>query len=572
MLIMLATGVFTREMLELMHSHHFFHSYLIHSTTTTSTVWSALLVDENVLIRQLLYVSQPFFLMCLAAVGLEIGSHLDRKHLSAVKGPLAVFLLLFLSILYTGMVYVFRYGGGALLGEEQCIAKLATQLADGSEDAIVGQHATALKTEYAQYLSRMLWCVACVHACLTLERSSAEFLAAMHSTGATGLLPIFALCVAACQDVLALLLFVIVSALVRPTESTSTQRLQRLHAEWVRAKKSVNVTAPELPIGELAAEGGGGAAAELGRTFLATFGSALVVLIVLRVALAVGSCATSPPPNHTRSRADTPTQRERVSSVVLLACLTGILAACSFFLPCELILAAMFTGCVANWSKPCGPLSLALSTVQEYKNVILFTSVGLRTCFSCSAAASGAGGSLVFSLLWGVTFFLWRVLFLWAGGFAGATAARLQKMWRPAQDTPSTRGPSSPVPASASPEAITSSAAGATVVSFHAEEPKEPKAPAVRMYIGLGFITQLAVALSLNARAGDQYHYNVFHWNGAPDHTGESTSWFGKHALPVAPLVQAYMFSIACGMIVGPVLSTVVLRRLGGEVTRKKEA
>lgn len=560
----------------------------------------------------LLYVSTPFFLLSLATIGLDIGSHLAYPQLSIVKKQLCAFLLCLFPLVFASMALVFRFAGAHLVKSDDRTAWLAESLrvvadvSGGKADAggSVTETMTTTTTtvddvvsSFADYESATLWCFAFVMAAVTVERSSPEFITSIRMTGARGILPTFVLCVTACQDIMALVLFVLVSSVIRPVEVNAARQVMTKIGLLVSsrlglsrdageaggvAKNSLSAVLPTaipLPAGEEEQ----GAAEELFLIAAATGGAAAVSLLLRQLWLAVLKAIDSSRASRRANSGHEPAEkledsaaaatlaaREQSKAAVyasfgLLALLAANLAMWSAVTPCELLLAAVITGSGASFFVPCPLLHLSVGAMGGATNVVLFTTMGMRTRFSSYTApraaelmprtlkeegsGQGSGGapslprpvtppSMVAVVAWGVVFFVARVAVLWLGGFVGATVASVERLVNRYVTPPS--GRETPAAAHIGDEKSGGGGGGAEEAAEHArlqvataassggsrtlkkrDDGKEPPdtdslattpvkpITGVRNWIGLALVTQLAIALTLNGRGDDEYRRNT---------------------------------------------------------------
>ena len=487
-------------------------------------------------------MAKPFVRMALTAMGLQIGSHLNKQVLAPLFGPLLRFSAVFIPTV--------------LMVSSAVAAMLFPSLA------------------------RCSWLVGSV----ALERSSPEALHGIAAAKSAGPFTNATMAISALQDIYALVAFVVFSAVVGSPLAAAVAHLMELAVGTtvstcltvvaVRAAVAVPMLAalfgPQQSGGGHGAEhassdfgaGGGGAQEREWEGDAPGTGSATPATAALSIPsanTASNSNANSPPSTPLIKPETAAARSRRVLRLrALLAALVLVTPLLSWVVHTELLLAAVVAGAILNWDSP-HRLTGALDAHSGVANIVLFCLLGHRisvlaylqnlpAAFVLFAArlfglwigamggghfgplhqypssASGGGGGL-------------REL-LKRGGIAAALVgllpsgarARLPRGWGAA--ALATGAPAAASASTSAPSAVLPSSVGAS-----ASVPP-PSDAWHNTYRWMGLVTQLAIALSLVDRMEEQF----------PE---------------AAPMARACGGSVIGALLVGPTLLQYVLRRVG---------
>ncbi|CAD2212787.1 hypothetical protein AGDE_14557 [Angomonas deanei] len=577
------------------------------------------LFRSSSVIETILKLCQPCFNLSLGCIALEIGSHLNYHHLARVKRPLLMFLLCFIPVVYFGMLFWFRFVSDVVLQPVTVENRLRTLLFmaeqkewDRLTDAAPAINNTMTNTTvdttmrkkvkfdyyhlspiaehfvdvHHYYIQRTIWCFTVLLATITLERSSPEFLSSMSFTGVTeGFLPVFTLCVTACQDVMGLLLFVILSLLLQPVQEDNMYFFQKnvnlLQQFWRQSvenhfrhaqEQSETIYPNEYRWKNYRPErrtvldilkGGGSAVLLLCIIFLSTAVASITTILLRKGLMRV--LATESKPEEDTTNTEQPAAGPRVGytlhrAVLMLLLLSGTLSLFSTYTHTELLLAAVLAGSVINFYQTCPVLESAMVATRPLNNVVLFTTAGLRVSLFSSSAASSSSTLLLY-IRWGMFLFACKVAFCYLGANMGSLVAGVPMLVKEELEVAVHKDAEAPV----------EEGEGGDAPQWETSPVKIDMQLiySVCRYIGLGLLTQLAISLTLNLRAKDEYNALLqqvfeFDFSATPasrplSTTIENEVQWPDMLVPMLPLTQTFIFYIISSIVVGPLLGVRVL-------------
>lgn len=352
--------------------------------------------------EELMIISKPMIRMALTAVGLIIGSHLNRVTLAPLLSPMARFVPIFSAVVIIVMSAVAAFLFPTL-----------------------GQYAPLVGA-------------------ISLERSSPEALAGIVSAKAEGLFTSTTMCTAAVQDVLALVFFVVFSSTVGTPVSTAVLHLIELGCGTALAMSVTVLTVRAVELGAVQR-----ACARLIKAVASTFTSgnrpsgvptrsppAPSIVHHKRTSSSEVFAAQTPtisPTAKASSNATVTTQpavddADDAAAVVVskfissnkgaarasLVTVLIIIPLVGWFFHVELLLAAVLAGVILNYDSK-HPLTPLLEESEVFINMVLFTFLGQR--IRIGAYLDNVSGAAVF--------FTARTAALAVGSWLGGHLSRL---------------------------------------------------------------------------------------------------------------------------------------------------
>ncbi|KEG06888.1 hypothetical protein DQ04_11781050 [Trypanosoma grayi] len=517
--------------------------------------------------------------LTLPAVGLEIGAHLTPRIIAPLRGALLRFLLCFVPTVFVGMTLLGRAlyallwwpstngGGGSYI-------IMHKNMADGGQGALGGRGAA----EAAVHMP--LWGYAALFASIAVERSSVACLATIRSTRSAGVYTVFVLSIAAVQDVAALLLFVLCSAMLKSGGNIREGLLELAGTLIATCAAAASATAVVFLMARSPYFRDANAAAMEARNdaiHSTKDGGANPN--------AVGPCVAS-----TVMGSGSRFGRTSMTALLLLVpC--GVLALWSWLTPSELLLAAVLAGSAIHARDPFAPLEAASLEFSTWYNVVLFAFMGLRVTLTAAVASNSKmngppslpTASLAWMILAAIVLFVGRLLLLLAGAYCGLSAAGELSTYKSIGSSYSSKrgshdstvasvsvaadgGVVSPVLHAAVAVAAAAVAGGgaAAVTTGDTHAVSHSKA---RLLLGFCFVTQLAVALALVQRVVATFGpreaspSSTRATTAAAEAPVAATAFAAAEA--VVPMAQAFGGSVLLSLLLGPVLCGWVLRRIG---------
>ena len=417
------------------------------------------LIQPDLAAEELMIISKPFIRMSLTAVGLIIGSHLNKVTLAPLLAPMCRFIPIF-SIVVIVIV------------------------------SVVAALLFPTLTQYAPLVGA-----------IALERSSPEALAGIVSAKADGLFTSTTMCTAAIQDVLALVFFVVFSSTVGTPLSTAVLHLmelacgtalamsvtvlavrtvERSFVQRVIAKVAgvfvapsppgqgkpplTSNAAPNRPLQSLVApshrpttpQHKRTASGDLGDKFPAISSAAVVTHSTAPTATAaiVGTADEDPSDAAAFTTMARFIHTHRNVAKAPLVTLLFIIPLVGWFFHVELLLAAVLAGVLLNYDSK-HPITPLLEESETLINIVLFTFLGQRILLM----------SYLKNIFGACILFLARTVSLALGSWLGGNLAKLP--------------------------------------------PHTPETQWMHKYRWMGLITQLAIALSLVDRMEEQFKESV---------------------------------------------------------------